>query len=320
MTNLYFSVVVCTYNRYKYLKKCIDSLLRQSINKSSFEILVMDDGSTDETEKLIQKYKKKVSVPKIHYFKSNNIGLAHSRNLALKQAKSKYIAFIDDDAKADLNWLENALKHFKKFKHNNEIKGITGPVLPYYLVKKPNWFKDEYEADIKGNSSRYLKYGESFSGPNMILNAVIVKKFKGFGEDIDMKADVLMVGEETKFFERIWQKYPSNKFFYYATDIKVYHLVHPYKMTVVYRLKRWFASGQSYYLRNKNKSLVENILLFLKVNIYFCLKMLIALISILIYRFYQNWVVERIGPLAFAFGFYSVYFKIPVVMKSKSRY
>lgn len=320
MTNLNFSVVVCTYNRYKYLKKCIDSLLSQSINKSSFEILVMDDGSTDETEKLIQKYKKKLSVPQIHYFKSKNIGLAHSRNLALKQAKSKYIAFIDDDAKADLNWLKNALKYFNNLKNKKEIKGITGPVLPYYIVKKPVWFKDEYEADIKSSVSRYLKIGESFSGPNMILNKDFVNKFKGFGEDIDMKADVLMVGEETKFFERIWQKYPANKFFYYATDLKVYHLVHPYKMTVIYRLKRWFASGQSYYLRNNHNSIVANLLLFIKVNIYFCIKIFMAVISVLSHRFYQNWVVERIGPLAFAIGFYSVYFRIPVVMKSKSRY
>ena len=314
----FFSVVVCTYNRALILKNCLNSLLNQSLAKKRYEILIMDDGSSDETVALLKDYIKKHNNPLIRLYSSPNIGLAHSRNKAVKQATGRFIAYIDDDAKADINWLENAYKRLNETK--NSPVGLTGPILTYYRDKKPTWFKDKYEEDTKGKFSRFLKIGETFSGPNMILKKDIILKNGGFAEDIDMKADVLMVGEETKFYEQIWQNNPGGRLLYYAADVKVYHLVHPYKMKVLYRLKRWFASGQSYFLRNQSNSPIAKILMTLKVITYFIISSLFAFISLFKVQYIQNWIIESLGPLAFVFGYFASLFNLPVRMLSKARF
>src|SRR3990170_270393 len=135
--SLIFSVVICTYNRAHHLELCLQSVLSQTLKKSKYEIIIMDDGSTDGTISVLKKYKKKVLIPEIRFYSSKNIGLAHSRNQSIKKARGQYLAFIDDDAKADRFWLENASKCLIKVLPTP--LGITGPIFPYYGSGKPKW-------------------------------------------------------------------------------------------------------------------------------------------------------------------------------------
>ena len=95
------SVIVLTYNRARLVTETIDSILKQSFR--DFELLIVDNCSTDNTEEVIGKY----SDGRIRYFKNDNGGLiAVNRNYGLSQAKGEYIAFCDDD---DL-WLPEKLE------------------------------------------------------------------------------------------------------------------------------------------------------------------------------------------------------------------
>ena len=315
--SLLFSVVVCTYNRAELLKTCLDSLIKQSLSKSAFEIIVMDDGSGDNTNLLLMDYQKKISKPEIRIFKSLNVGLGKSRNDAIDKAKGQFIAYIDDDACADKDWLKNAGKCLREIKPRPE--GITGPVYPYYINRKPDWFKNSYEWDLKSGGSRFLKVKETFSGPNMILDKKLIRKYGKFSETISMKGEVLMPGEETIMFERFWRQNPQARLLYYSTQVKVFHLVHRYKMFVTYRLKRWFTSGQSYYSRNITPSFLKNLLICCKVVGYLFYSLILSVITLLTYRRIQNWIVERIGPVFFVAGFFTVYFRLPLKIKIKDR-
>ena len=87
------SIIIPVYNVEKYLKKCIDSVLRQrNINT---ELIIINDGSTDNSHNIIQDYLKKYK--NIIYIKQNNQGLSIARNKGIKQAKGKYIMFLDSD-------------------------------------------------------------------------------------------------------------------------------------------------------------------------------------------------------------------------------
>ena len=317
MKNPIFSVIICTFNRSNILKKAVQSLIDQSFESENFEIIVMDDGSKDNTRRVVKNFKIKYKEPSIRIFSNKNIGLAHSRNIGAKKARGIYICYIDDDGVADRNWLKNAWQHIRSVKPTPQ--GITGPILPYYLVKKPNWFKDLYEEDVKGNVARFLKYGEAFSGPNMILKKEFIKNYGGFEESIDMRGELLLLGEETRFFERIWEKDPQSKMLYYSPKLVVYHLVHPYKMTLPYRLKRLFASGQSYYLRNKNKTPFKKLILTIKVMLYFLVSLSLAPLLFLKYKIFQNWVIECIGPIIFTIGFFTSVSRLNIIMKHRSR-
>lgn len=85
------SIIVPIYNAEKYLNKCIDSILNQT--KKELEIILVNDGSTDNTEKLIKSYKDK----RIKYFKNTNHGIGYTRNFGIDKATSKYIMFLDSD-------------------------------------------------------------------------------------------------------------------------------------------------------------------------------------------------------------------------------
>lgn len=317
MTNLIFSVVVCTFNRKKTLQENLKSLLNQTFDHQKFEIIIVDDGSSDGTLSFLRAQLKKTNKPSIRIIKHHNIGLANSRNIAAKIATGEFVAFIDDDAKADKNWLKNAAKCISAV--YPRPRGVTGPVRSYYEIKKPSWFKDEYVDDIKGTKEKFLKTGEAFSGPNMILRKDLIQKYGGFDESVDMKAELLMLGEETRLFERIWEKNAGKSILYYSPQIIVNHLIHPYKLTISYTLKRWFATGQSYYLRHKRNRLIEKIDMTLKIIGFAILSAVLAVILIPFFRRYQNWLIERIGPLLFCLGFITTLAHISLNMKQYSR-
>jgi glycosyltransferase involved in cell wall biosynthesis len=105
--NPLISVVIPTYNRANYLKRCIDSVLNQTFTK--FELIIIDDYSTDNTDKIISSYKDN----RIKYLKNNSNGVvASSRNLGIKESKGNWIAFLDSDDWWDFNKLKYCIEFF----------------------------------------------------------------------------------------------------------------------------------------------------------------------------------------------------------------
>ena len=88
------SVIIPVYNAEKTLKKCMESVLKQK--DEDLEIVLINDGSTDASDKIIQEYKEK-NPKTISYYKKKNTGVADTRNYGIKKAKGKYILFLDAD-------------------------------------------------------------------------------------------------------------------------------------------------------------------------------------------------------------------------------
>lgn len=111
------SIIVCTYNRVVYLKKCLDSL--QKLNYPNCEIIVVNGPSTDETDEVLSDYCdiKVLKQPKLN-------GLSVARNIGIEASSGEIIAFIDDDAVADANWLTCLVEEYK----DETIGGVGGLV------------------------------------------------------------------------------------------------------------------------------------------------------------------------------------------------
>ncbi len=84
-----FSIIIVSYNGEKYIKNCIDSLKKQTFN--DYEILFIDDGSLDNTEKIVKEYKD------VRYYKIKHSGVSKARNYGIKKASGKYFLFVDVD-------------------------------------------------------------------------------------------------------------------------------------------------------------------------------------------------------------------------------
>ena len=99
------SVVMATYNRADVVGRAIDSILNQTHN--NFEFIIVDDGCTDRTSQILQKYV--ANDKRIILLKQNNQGLAAARNVGVDKAQGKYVAFMDDDDISLPNRLEKQL-------------------------------------------------------------------------------------------------------------------------------------------------------------------------------------------------------------------
>lgn len=106
------SVIVPVYNVYDYLGKCLDSLVNQTLKE--LEIIIVNDGSPDNSDELIKKYSKKYK--NIKYFIKENGGLSDARNFGIEKATGEYIAFLDGDDYVEYDMYE---KMYDKAKEND---------------------------------------------------------------------------------------------------------------------------------------------------------------------------------------------------------
>ena len=107
MKQVDISVIICTYNRAEMLNRAIKSVIDQeNSEKFTYEIIIIDDGSTDETKSVVTEISAKTKVP-LRYFFNKGSGIAEARNLGIVEASGKWIAFTDDDQWVEKDWLHN---------------------------------------------------------------------------------------------------------------------------------------------------------------------------------------------------------------------
>lgn len=147
MNKLFFSVIIPTFNRETYLNKTIQSVLNQVYE--NFELIIVNDGSTDDSEKIIKSFNDK----RIVYLKIINSERGAARNKGVQIAKGDYVTFLDSDDVLYSNYLENAciklnIYDYPVFFHQSyEIKNKEGKTFNYGKMKKDSSF----EFLIKGN-------------------------------------------------------------------------------------------------------------------------------------------------------------------------
>lgn len=151
MKDFFFSIIVPVYNSEKFIKKCITSILNQ--NFFDYEIIIIDDCSTDRSSRTCQKIKNNNS-SKIKLIRNvKNLGVGQSRNLGLKYSSGKYIIFLDSDDYL----LENSLSYLKK---NIKKKNYPDVILNHVIQNKnpkSNLNELKYFSEKKISKNKFLK-------------------------------------------------------------------------------------------------------------------------------------------------------------------
>lgn len=101
-----YTIIVTVYNKEKYLDRCLETICNQTYN--NYSIIIVNDGSTDNSEDIIKKYQKNC---KIDYYKKENTGIADTRNFAIQKVKTPYFLFVDADDYIALDLIENIDKY-----------------------------------------------------------------------------------------------------------------------------------------------------------------------------------------------------------------
>ncbi|MDD5194121.1 MAG: glycosyltransferase, partial [Candidatus Omnitrophica bacterium] len=150
------TVIVCTYNRSLSLKRTLFALIKQE-PVISFDIIVVDNNSCDDTTSVAEEISKKSPIP-LRYYREEKQGVAHARNRGAHEAKGRYIAYIDDDVVPDKNWLKSLVDCLES--QNPKPSCIVGKIELVWEGHKPDWFPEEYETILGrydfGNQPKYL--------------------------------------------------------------------------------------------------------------------------------------------------------------------
>lgn len=229
------SIVICTYNRADWLETCLASLEPQCQDGSRVEVIVVDNNSTDETKQISGGFCGRSQ--NFRYVFEEKQGLSHARNRGMAEASGAYVAYIDDDARASADWVEQV---FRFFAANPGATAVGGPYKPFSTVVIPNWFPVEYGGWHLGYGTRLTSQNEWINGTNMIFRKQALIDVGGFDTSIGMSGTTVSYGEETNLQLRLRAR---NLSIYYCDAILVEHAILPHKFSLRWLLKSSFANG-----------------------------------------------------------------------------
>lgn len=219
------TVIVCTFNRAHRLPACLDALVNQTVGQSLFDVLIVDNNSTDNTAEIAGDY-----VSRFSNFKTimqSQQGLSHARNLGFRSVSTPYIAYLDDDALPPADWLETAFQIIDE--HEPDIFG--GPAVQEdHIDQLPPWYKQGYRTASLGNQSGWISDG-LIPGCNFFIKKSLIRQYGGFDPALGMTGQEFRFHEETAVLERAFKE---KKKVYYHNNLKVAHAVHDYCKSLAY--------------------------------------------------------------------------------------
>ncbi|MFP4122212.1 MAG: hormogonium polysaccharide biosynthesis glycosyltransferase HpsE [Coleofasciculus sp.] len=207
MSEIDFTVAICTYNGANRLKEVLDRLRSQEgTDDISWEIIVVDNNSTDDTAKVVQEYQANWSEPyPIHYYLEPEQGLAFARRCAIREAKGALIGFLDDDNFPKPNWVTQA-DHFGQ--SHPQAGAYGGQIHGKFEVEPPPGFEriSRYFALIKG--TKPYCYNQKYASTRKKMfppGAGIVIRKQAWIETVPERPLLPQTNEDLEMLSYIWQ-------------------------------------------------------------------------------------------------------------------
>jgi glycosyltransferase involved in cell wall biosynthesis len=239
------SVAICTFNRCNDLRLTLESISLDTIDFSrTWELLIIDNNSTDNTSKIAQQFKDKLP---LRYLFEPKQGLSHARNRAIHEAKSSILVFTDDDVDVVPGWLAS---YSNAFEENPNLAFAGGKIIPTWMGTPPKWFIANAGSHLRGITAwydegnefwPYSREREPFYGANIGFRVEAVKSVNGFDPDFGMRGTELGLGEETITINRLFTNGFSGL---YIPDAVVRHRIYPSRWTRRHILRYAIANGK----------------------------------------------------------------------------
>lgn len=235
---LSFSVVICAYTekRWDDLIRVVESVQHQSLPPK--EIILVIDHNEILLERAITFFQ---GIKVIENSCAN--GLAGARNSGTASALGDVVAFIDDDASADLNWLAELNKGY----YSANVLGVGGAISPIWSAARPGWFPDEFNW-VVGCTYRGMPQANgkvrNLIGCNMSFRKEVFEGLGGFRLGRVASLSLGQDNDETEYCIRLRQHWPQAELIYRSSAV-VRHQVTPQRSTRRYFLRRCFSEGIS---------------------------------------------------------------------------
>lgn len=181
--NVVVSAVIPTYNREKTIKRSIDSVLKQTYK--DIEVIVVDDCSTDNTEDVV----KSIKDPRVRYIPhESNKGVSCARNTGIKNAKGKFIAFLDSDDVWHEDKIEKQIKAFKESPPDHKVV-YSGINVQVYNGGKRFYMPEKWVKPKEGDVSKTMLIGSFVSMDTIFVEKISFEEIGYFDERLHWAED-----------------------------------------------------------------------------------------------------------------------------------
>lgn len=236
-----WSIIICTHNRCWDLQESLDALIDLSYPKEDYEIIVVDNGSQDSTAQICQNASAQCN--NLRYLREDTPGLSHARNTGIEQARGEFIAFLDDDALPEPDWLEKLEVCFK----DTRVVCVGGMVRPVWqkLTGWPDWLHPRligYFTVIDYPMFRRLSYPSCPAGTNVAFRKTVFEEVGTFNTQLGRTGTSLLSGEEADLCIAIDK---AGYQIVYTPEAVVHHRIHEKRLTQDWVLQRSHWGGIS---------------------------------------------------------------------------
>jgi len=205
---------------------------QENINQESWELLVVDNGSTDDTRTIIKDMQSRLS---LRYLYEPCLGLSHARNRGVAEAKGEIVAFLDDDVLVGSGWLHNMRLAFEQ----TNADAVGGRARLKFEQPPPAWLGPKFRlllAEVEhGDKRTQIKDHLLLFGVNIAFRKAVLERHGGFATNLGRKGKQLLHGEETHLLRKIQAE--GGKI-YYEPNAMVEHIVIAERIRWSY-IRRW---------------------------------------------------------------------------------
>jgi Glycosyltransferases involved in cell wall biogenesis len=300
------SIIIPTYNRERLIIKSLNSALSQTY--SNIEVIIIDDGSTDNTEQMVKDYINENNITSVRYYKFENGGVSNARNIGIRLSRGEYIAFLDSDDLWDRTKITKQVNAL--IKSDYEICYCGTKVIGKKIYKIPNKFKsgdiliDLLRVKVDAQTITWV-ISKSF----LIENEILFDEKCSFAEDLEFFLKCCTLGrccvvKEYLAFYCIQDESLSNNMLGKFQEIDMWS-----------RYKVWLKSNKSIYKLNKVNKYIDNYRLPSNIiaNIFRIINSKECGKTTILYKEYESY-LKKFNPLygryAIRYIYYLIYIKI----------
>ena len=250
---MFATIAICTLNRAESLRRTLDSLLAMRVpNDLRWEIIVVNNGSTDHTDEVVASYAPRLPIRR--EFEPQR-GISNARNRAVDAAKGQYIVWTDDDTIVDPDWLA---AYTEAFRHWPESAVFGGPIIPRYESPVVEWLPTcehllSYVYGMRdfGNAPIRIsrRDGPYPFGANFAVRATEQRRFR-FDPDLGSAPGRRRLGEETAVIASILATGASG---YWIPDARVEHCIGRQNQTTAHVARYFAADGETVALFHRDR-------------------------------------------------------------------
>jgi glycosyltransferase involved in cell wall biosynthesis len=198
------SVILPTFNRAASLPHALGALLRQSADPTSYEVVVVDNNSTDGTADVVAQHDRR----RVRLVAESRQGLSYARNAGLQAARAPIVAFTDDDVEVAPDWVETILTVMAR---HPEIEGVGGRVLPSWQDGRPRWLTRDHWAPLAlqdhGDSRRVFDRATPVGliGANVAFRREVFDRIGLFSPEVQRVKDGIGSTEDHELLTRLYE-------------------------------------------------------------------------------------------------------------------